>query len=361
MDQGGAERVLASLASTRDGAFDHHIVSLLAGAPFFPVAPARFDTLGLTRNAMSLRPFLDVRAYATRVQPSVIHAWLYHGNLVSTAAAGLGIPIVWSIHNTTFSTEHSKRTTRVINRVCAVLSHAVPTRIVYCAPSARALHEKIGYAPRRGLVIENGIDMVPFRFDPATRQRMRAALDIADGEFAVGCVARFDPQKNQRLVIDAFARVAATGAAKLVLVGTGCTPDNAELGAWLSRFGVADRAILLGRRDDVAALMAALDVLVIGSSYGEALPMVAIEAAASGLPVVATDVGDVAPFVRAPSHVVPIENPERMAAALLDVREHRFGAHAAQPRTWVKSDVAEYSLERMRARYEDLYRAVARR
>jgi glycosyltransferase involved in cell wall biosynthesis len=366
MDQGGAERILASLVAGEGSQADHAIITLLAGKPFFPIASERLFTLGLAERSLTLRPFWRLRRLVAQRRPSVLHAWLYHGNFASAAATGLGIPIIWSIHNTTLSATHSKRTTRAINRISAVLSHSVPTRIVYAGQRARTLHEQLGYSEKRGLVIANGIDMAPFRFDAQTRRALRGEFGIKDGEFAVGCVARFDPQKNQELIINAFARLPAHVAGKLVLVGRDCSAENAKLRGWLMRSGVADRAILMGQRTDVPAVMSALDVLVIGSSYGEAAPVVALESAASGLPLVSTDVGlgvterrEADVLVLSPSHIVPVEDPERMAQALADVHE-RFSAACRSERAASRSALlADYSLERMRAHYDELYRSVA--
>jgi glycosyltransferase involved in cell wall biosynthesis len=132
------------------------------------------------------------------------------------------------------------------------------------------------------------------------------------------------------------------------------------------RAGVAGRTVLMAQRSDVPAVMSALDVLVIGSSYGEAAPVVALEAAASGLPVVSTDVGlgatesrEAAALVLSPSHIIPVEDSERMAQALLDVHE-RFTAACRSERVSSRNALlADYSLERMRAQYHELYRNVA--
>jgi glycosyltransferase involved in cell wall biosynthesis len=149
-------------------------------------------------------------------------------------------------------------------------------------------------------------------------------------------------------------------------VGRDCSAENVKLRSWLMRSGVADRAILMGQRTDVPAVMSALDVLVIGSSYGEAAPVVALEAAASGLSLVSTDVGlgvtdrrEAGALVLSPSHLVPVEDPERMAQALADVHE-RFSAACRSERAASRSALlADYSLERMREQYDELYRSVA--
>ena len=360
LGQGGAERVLASLAGGQ-AAGDHHVLTLLGEEPFFQIPESHFATLGMTRQSLvSPAAIVGLRRHVRRLRPDLIHAWLYHGNFFSLFAAGMGVPILWSIHNTTLSALTSKRGTRTVNRMCAPLSHVIPRRIVYCSPSARLVHEQLGYARSRGLVIKNGIDLTAFRFDPQTRQRMRESLGLAPDMFAVGCVARFDPQKNHPLIIEAFSQSLAAGAAKLVLAGTGCTPDNDELHHWLDAAGVSEAALLLGERRDVAGLMSAFDALIIGSTYGEALPVVAIEAAAAGLPVVATDVGDVALFVQDPAELVPPGDPKRLAQALMHARRRAFSPEAvgrrAQP---CNDDLHEYSLDHMAAKYLNLYKFIS--
>jgi hypothetical protein len=125
MEQGGAERILASLVAGNGSQADHTVVTLLAGEPFFPIAREKLFTLGLSQRSLALRPLWRLRQLIAERKPGVIQAWLYHGNFASIAAARLGIPIIWSIHNTTLSATHSKRMTRAINRMCAALSHAV--------------------------------------------------------------------------------------------------------------------------------------------------------------------------------------------------------------------------------------------
>ena len=69
--------------------------------------------------------------------------------------------------------------TRAINRICALLSHRSPWRIVYCAEAARRLHEQaFGYDRKRGVVVENGVDFRAFAFDPARRAALRAAWGL---------------------------------------------------------------------------------------------------------------------------------------------------------------------------------------
>jgi glycosyltransferase involved in cell wall biosynthesis len=363
LGQGGAERVLANLLSSQHLSIDHHVLSLLADEPFFRLE-APVETLGLAKessSAQALGKLYQLRRCVNRIAPDVVHGWLYHGNAFSLGAAGLGIPILWSIHNTTLSPTNSKRSTRLLDRVCAAVSRYVPTRILYCSETARLVHERNGYTPSRGVVVYNGVDLSAFRFDVLQRLKVRTALELAEDEFAIAVIGRFDHQKNHALIAKAFASVVSSTNARLLFVGAGCSADNTQLSAMLDAVGARDRSILLGPRHDVGALLSACDVVVIGSSYGEALPMVAIEAAAAGLPIVATDVGDVARFAELPDDVVPRDDVDAMSKALLRVHARHARSVRWEGLGGERAKMLElYSLEHMSRAYLDLYHALIR-
>ena len=148
------ERVLANLLSSQRLSVDHHVLSLLTDQPFFRFE-APVETLGLTReshSAQALGKLHQLRRHVNRIAPDLVHGWLYHGNAFAVGAAGLGIPILWAIHNTTLSATRSKRSTRLLDRVCAALSRYVPTRILYCSETARLVLETLLSAAEAGTV-----------------------------------------------------------------------------------------------------------------------------------------------------------------------------------------------------------------
>ena len=160
--------------------------------------------------------------------------------------------------------------------------------------------------PRRAIYVPNGIDLD--RFAPRVRSRH------GDPPM-VGTVAALRTEKNIARLIRAFAQAARETPVRLTIVGDG--PERPGLGALAASLGVADLVTFTGHRDDTPALYGQFDIFAL-SSDTEQMPLSVIEAMASGLPVVSTDVGDVRAMV-APENdafVTPLDDGA-MATALL--------------------------------------------
>ena len=136
-------------------------------------------------------------------------------------------------------------------------------------------------------VVPNAIDVSAFAFDPERRAQTRQALGLADGACAVGCVAALEPPKNHALLLDAFAKAAdARPDLVLLLAGEGSLRD--EIASRIRALGLQGRVRMLGRRDDIPALLSAMDALVLPSLH-EGLPTVALEAQSAGLAPLLSD------------------------------------------------------------------------
>lgn len=356
---GGAERILTELIKSSSDVAAHQIVSMTAGEPFFEMDGIEITSLGIERGRIAPRAVLAFRDIVRRSKPDILHAWLYHGNFLSCFARDLAVPIVWSIHNTDLPSGKSKPLTRVINRASARLSRAVPKRIVYAAEAAREIHEALGYNRRRGIVIANGVDLNAFAPDDVSRQTMRAALSVGAGERLIGAIGRFDPQKDHQNLIRSFARLRQETGARLVIAGSGCDASNATLQGYIRESRLEFAVCLLGPIKDVAKLLNGLDALVIASRYGEALPVVALEAAAIGIPIAATDVGDIKDLLLMPEHLSRPGDPASLAAAIeacLQYRDRSFAQPAEAARR--QRLVDRYSLASMTKRYLDLYHSI---
>ena len=178
----------------------------------------------------------------------------------------------------------------------------------------KALIDNEGIPDRRIDVIHNGIDTDRFVPSPATRSAVRSELGVGPVEYLVLMVARLDPIKDHLTAIRACVRAAAdVRGLRLMLVGDG--PERPKIEAFIREQRLEGLVQLLGTRQDVPRLLTAADTLLL-TSVSEGVPLTVIEAMATGVPVVSTDVGSVADVV---SHgVVGLLAPAGDEAALAD-------------------------------------------
>ncbi len=136
-------------------------------------------------------------------------------------------------------------------------------------------------------VINNGIDLDRFAFNPYVRNRIRDNLHIKNSEFVIGHVGRFCYQKNQEYIIEILHRLVDKGIdAKAVFIGSGETYDTIKRQA--DEYDLKNKTIFVGNVNNVNDYMQAFDVFLFPSRF-EGLGIVAIEAQASGLPVVVSE------------------------------------------------------------------------
>jgi glycosyltransferase involved in cell wall biosynthesis len=361
---GGAEMMLARLLERHDDSPFRPVVFCLTDDG--PVAD-RIRALGVPVHALGMRrgipdPFTVLRlARALKRERAVVaQTWLYHADLIGGLAARVaGIPVAWGVHNSRLRGNAAGKGLRAVIWTCARVSRWLPACIVCVAESSRTAHVEIGYPDRKMTVIPNGFDLAQFRPNPEARLRMRSELNIGADDPVVLIAGRFVPLKNHRLFVEAAGIVAdRIPNAQFVMAGDGLDEANAELTSRVAGTGHRARFRLLGRRSDMADLLAAADVVALTSNT-EAFPLVIGEAMATGVPCVSTDVGDARALIADTGRVVPVGDTLRFATALLELIElpdERRRALGCAARARME---AEFDLGRIAAQYDALWHALA--
>lgn len=135
-------------------------------------------------------------------------------------------------------------------------------------------------------ILKNAIDTSKIYYSEEIRRNKRRELNLED-KFVVGHIGRFSPQKNHDFLIDIFKNISIKKEnAILILIGIGELQD--KIIEKVNELGLKEKVLFLNIRKDVNELLNAMDVLVLPSLY-EGLPVVGVEAEATGLPVVASD------------------------------------------------------------------------
>lgn len=316
---GGAEAVLYRLV-TRDRADVHHVVSLTDRGKYGELleqAGVQVTALDMPRGRLTPGGVKHLWNAIRDWKADVMQTWMYHADFVGGLAARFaGIPVVWGIHNTVLEPGRSSPTTILVARLCALMSGWIPGGIASCAHTAVHAHATLGYDTGRMTVIPNGHDLSCFTPDDSARLRLRNEWRVPENVPLIGMVARFDPYKDHHNLIRALSHPMLQQAGFLVvLAGTGMESTNRSLMDMLAAGGIAGRVFLLGQRQDIPAVMNALDLHVLSSS-AEAFPNVLCEAMACGTPCVTTDVGDAASIVGETGWTVPPGDPAALAGAI---------------------------------------------
>lgn len=169
------------------------------------------------------------------------------------------------------------------------------------------------------VVVYDGIPRSP---EPVPRQRARAMLGVPADRFAVALIGRVSDWKGQDVLARALAEPALAAIDAVGLVVGDPVPGDDEaarrLDVLASQLGVENRLLRLGFREDVDTVLGAADAVAVPSIRPEPLGLVALEAAAAGLPVVASRHGGVAEVVRdgETGRLVPPDDPAALSAAL---------------------------------------------
>jgi glycosyltransferase involved in cell wall biosynthesis len=208
------------------------------------------------------------------------------------------------------------------------------------------------------LVVQNGVDVNRFKPDSNARESVRNELDLPPATPLVALVGRWNPQKDLGTFFEAAARIMLRiPNVRFVLLGAGLDHTNRELEQRIDHAGIAGRCLLLGYREDVPRVLAAMDVTV-SSSRGEGFPNAIAEAMACGSLSVATDVGESAFLLGNAGIVVAPQDPHALSAAclqllLLDGSERQHLQILARQRI-----EQQFSLVRAARHYADLYQEV---
>lgn len=286
---GGQERVAFDLAVSQLAAGCRVAVVSLAPPPDGPLAAelaaAGIDVDRVARSRPGLDPMLVLRLarWLRRRGTDLVHTHNRMALIYGAPAARLArAAVVHTKHG-----NNPKGGTRLVAGNLA--GRAVHAFVAVSEETAAFARKRREMDERRLLVIPNGIELGRFHPAPAGRERIRRELAIDAGAWVIGTVGRIAPEKNHALLVRAVAPLLGPGT-RLVIAGDG--PLLPAVTALVGELGVAPFVQLLGARRDVPDILNALDTFVL-SSDTEGLPLVVLEAMATGLPVISTRVGGV--------------------------------------------------------------------
>ena len=311
---GGAQEHLFGLVTRMDRTrYDVSIVSLSNGSAVRKLERAGLDVLVIDEpdDAIAVGA---VAAHLADVRPDVIHNHMYRAELVGTRAA-IALGEIGHRRPYVVSTVHSSRIRSDEDR--RMLRELTP-RMDQLIAVSKAIERKLIDEGRTGApirLIYNGIDLTRYDHqEPCCT--LPEEYGMEPGSQIVGVVARLEPEKGHPTLLEAWPRVLrSVPDAYLLIVGEGSRRDALE--AQARHLRIAHRVVFTGRRDDVPAVTAALDVAVL-PSYREAQGLSILEAMALSRPVVASDVGGIPEMITdgVTGLLVPPHDADALAAGI---------------------------------------------
>lgn len=213
----------------------------------------------------------------------IVHSGMNTLAVFSLCAAWIaGVPVRINHNHSTASKGETKR--NILKYILRPFAKLFATDYVACSYYAGEwMFGKKSMQCGEVTVFNNAIDLSRFKYDETIREKKRLELEIND-KFVIGHVGRFCFQKNQEFLIEIFEEVHKQREdTVLMLIGIGETVD--QIKDLVKKKDLQDYVLFLGARSDVNELYQAMDVFVLPSRY-EGLPVVGVEAQASGLPCV---------------------------------------------------------------------------
>jgi glycosyltransferase involved in cell wall biosynthesis len=233
-----------------------------------------------------------LRSMARKEQFDLIHTNGYFADIIGIPVAkSLGIPALAMCHGFVYSDAKL----RLYNRLDLLILR-LGNRVICVSEELRRLLVRWRVSSRRVYLLRNAVDAA---YDPgqfsAMRQEARRAFGVTEEEILLGSCGRLSAEKGLANLVEAGSSLLAAGLpVKVLLIGDG--PERLKLERLAMSGNLRERCMFSGFREDVLALLPAIDVFVL-SSLTEGTPMALLEAMGQGIPVVATAVGEVPTIV----------------------------------------------------------------
>ncbi len=353
LEGGGTERTLVSLLRAMGpSGVRHAVVTLRAPGTLCSRLPDHVACIPLGAQGSGRLLGFSLARVARRTRAKLIHA-RNTGCWADALVAGCltpGLKVILAFHGLESEIGFSVKQ-RFLIKAARALGGRFSTNS-FCG--RQQLFEQGGVPIDRVDVILGGVDLL--RYKPPMdemRRSIRRELNLNNDAFVVGSVGSLTAVKRHRDLIESM-RIMAKRFPKLRLLIVGDGPLRSDLQRQARDIGLERNIHFVYRREDVATLLGAMDVYVC-SSASESMSNAVLEAMASGLPVVTTDVGDHAIIVRddVEGRVVEKLNPAHISDAIADLVLDPQGRSRMSVASRLRAE--SLSFDRMTERYREYY------
>lgn len=306
---GGAEMMLSRLIQATEQQYQHVIIALMKTSAVYQSTLDRCQAhYALGWNGVNTFGTLQkLRVLLKQLKPQTLQCWMYHANVLTTLSV-IGLKqkpkVIWGVHHSLASPKDESISTKLALGLSKLLSKQ-PQAIIYCAHSAMQQHRAFGFHNSNSHVIANGVYLNKFQPNSELHEPI-----------VIGFAGRYHPAKGYPYLFETMAKLKDQPVA-FRIAGGGASLNNPEVKALFEQYQLnQDKVQLLDQVSDMPAFYQSIDVFLM-TSITEGFPNVLVEAMASGLPCISTDVGDASYIVQELGYIVPPRDSDALAQAIL--------------------------------------------
>lgn len=286
LDRSGAEKQCTLLASRlpRDE-FDVHVIALTRGGPYAADLAAAGIPLTVIGKQFKFDPstFWRLRRELKRLQPDILHTWLFAANSYGRMCAGI-VPKARIVVSERCVDSWKAGWQLWLDR--RLISRT--DRLVGNSQAVVDFYRELGVPSEKLTCIPNGIDIIPTVDSAADRTRLRHEMGVPPDAFVAGYIGRLARQKRVEDLIWAVETLRQIRTQlHLVVIGSG--PEQEKLAEFTRNVNCSEHVHFLGHREDAVRFLSGIDVFCLASSF-EGMSNSIMEAMAAGVPVIASDI-----------------------------------------------------------------------
>ncbi len=298
-------------SDNKDGEFDRKVKAMGSQVFLFPqLKEIRFFSIAALLNKFFKKHYFDIVHVHS---PNIASLCFYFAKKY-----GINIRILHS-HSTIYS---AKRWNRIRNRVLCLPLRWQATDLMACSEAAGNF---LFYGYKKEYqVLNNAIDYKKYKYQRKKREDIRRKLGIEEGTLVVGTVGRMEKEKNYIFLIQIFEEIIKK-IKKACLLFVGCGELEGQLKIEVKKRKMEKQVIFYGYSKNVEELLQAMDVFVM-TSWKEGLPLVALEAQASGLPCLLSDAITKEVSVRNCSYMSLSSKIENWANKIIEIANQPVGS-----------------------------------
>lgn len=306
---GGAEMMLSRLIQATEQQYQHVIIALMEISEVYQNTLDRCQAhYALGWNGLNtLGTIQKLRALLKQLAPQTVQCWMYHANaLTSLSVIGLKRKpkVIWGIHHSLASPKEESISTKIALGLSKLLSEQ-PQAIIYCAHSSMQQHQAFGFHNSNSHVIANGVYLNKFQPNSELHEPI-----------VIGFAGRYHPAKGYPYLFETLAKLKDQPIV-FKIAGGGASFNNPEVKALFEQYQLDQNKVeLLDQVSDMPAFYQSIDAFLM-TSITEGFPNVLVEAMASGLPCISTDVGDASYILQELGYIVPPRDSDALAQAIL--------------------------------------------